>query len=351
MKRSQPSLRHIADRAGVTAMTVSRALRGGTHVSRATAEKIRRIAKQVGYRPDPQVTRLMTMLRTSRTRRPESVLAVINTRSERGYHLREPHLRILYEGALRRATELGYKLDEFWLADPALPPRRQQSILQARGIEGLLLLPFDQVLARLPLDLDRFAVSGIGRSQAVVPCDRAAPNHFAAMKLALDQLGRRGLHRVGLALFDGVNERTDHRYSAAFLDHSHQIAAEQRVPPLIAPRWEPSVFRAWWDAHRPEVLVTHGEHIRSFAERDLELRAPRDYGFVNLNRILTDDTSAGVDQNYGLVGSAAVDLLAGQVNHQERGLPKFPKIVTIGGVWHEGDSLPPPPRRRRAARP
>ena len=351
---STPSLRDIAVRTGVTIMSVSRALRGSPQVSAAKRDEILRVAKELGYRPDPQVTRLMALLRTSKAKRADSVIALINTRAERGLHLREPHLRVFYEGAARRAEELGFKLEEFWLADPAISVRRQQAIINARGIEALLLLPVEAGFKGLPFDVSRFALSAIGRSHHSVPCDRASPNHYNAVTLALARLAERGFRRVGAAFFDGINDRTDRRYSAAVFDHLEQIAPADRVPPLIHPRWEAGAFRAWFETHRPEVVLTHGEHIRESARRELGLRAPRDYGYVNLNLLQSSDRSSGIDQNYGLVGAAALDLVAGQLNHQERGLPAFPRTVTINGVWREGDSLPSrsgaAPRRRRGAR-
>ncbi len=335
-----PSLRDIAERTGVTIMSVSRALRGSPQVSAKKRDEILRVAHELGYRPDPQVSRLMSLMRTSKAHRADTVLAVINTRAERGFHLREPHLRAFYTSAAERADTLGYKLEEFWLADPEIPARRQQSILIARGIEGLLLLPFDQVQVKLSLDLSRFAVTAIGRSHASVPCDRATPNHFAAIKLALEHLTERGFTRLGLALFDGTNDRTGRRYTSAFYDYYHRQEPAHRVPPFESLHWDPAGFRTWFDQHRPQVVLTHGEHIRGFAAKDLGLLAPRDYGYVNLNRIMETDTSSGVDQNYGLVGAAAIDLLAGQLNHQDRGLPAFPRSVTINGIWRDGNSLP-----------
>lgn len=342
------SLRDIAARTGVTIMSVSRALRGSPQVSAAKREEILRVARELGYRPDPQVSRLMALMRANKTRRADTVLALINTRHERGIHLREPHLNALYQSAAQRADTLGYKLEEFWLADPDLSPRRQQSILIARGIEGLLLFPFERGQRSVPLELSRFAVTGVGRSHDSVPCDRATPNHFAAVKIALEHLAALGFTRLGLALFDGTNERTDRRYSAAYCDFVQCQAPEARIPLLECLAWDAAAFRAWFDQHRPQVVLTHGEHIREFAALDLSLHAPRDFGYVNLNHMGKTEPSSGIDQNYGLVGAAAVDLLVGQLNHQDRGLPPFPRSVTIHGFWRDGDSLPPRPRRKKA---
>ncbi|MFP3914041.1 MAG: LacI family DNA-binding transcriptional regulator [Actinomycetota bacterium] len=48
----------VAERAGVSVATVSRALRGLPHVSPATRDKVRRIAAELDYRPNPHASRL-----------------------------------------------------------------------------------------------------------------------------------------------------------------------------------------------------------------------------------------------------------------------------------------------------
>jgi LacI family transcriptional regulator len=336
---SQPSLRDIAARTGVTTMSVSRALRGSPQISEAKRSEILRVADELGYRPDPQVSKLMSLLRTSKARRVESVIGLINTRPERGFHLREPHLRRLHDGIAARAEALGYKLEEYWLADPDIPPRRQQAILRARGIEGLILLPVDPKLDRIELDLADFAIAAVGRSHRSVPCDRATPNHFNAVRIAISNLTRLGFKRLGLTLFDGINDRTDRRYSSAWLDHQSEIPASQRIPLHISTTWNPSAFRKWFERHRPSVILTQGEHIRGFLQRDLGLHVPRDLGYVNLNLLPGIDRSAGIDQNYPAVGAAAVDILAGLLNRGEHGLPATPRTVTIDGSWTPGDSL------------
>jgi LacI family transcriptional regulator len=53
------TIREIAAAAGVSAMTVSLALRGSREVSAATRKRIRALAESMGYRPNPMVSALM----------------------------------------------------------------------------------------------------------------------------------------------------------------------------------------------------------------------------------------------------------------------------------------------------
>ena len=67
MPRPRPvTLQDIARRAGVSKMTVSLALRGHPHAAAATRDRLRRLAKEMGYRPNPLVVANMTLLRAGR---------------------------------------------------------------------------------------------------------------------------------------------------------------------------------------------------------------------------------------------------------------------------------------------
>ena len=60
------SLKDIAAAAGLSTMAVSYALRNSDQVSEATKKKVARIAKKLGYRPDPEIARYMDYLRRGR---------------------------------------------------------------------------------------------------------------------------------------------------------------------------------------------------------------------------------------------------------------------------------------------
>ena len=71
-------LREIAAAAGVSVMTVSLALRGNPRISIATRDRIKRLADELGYHPDPELSRLMNHLRTSRTARGKIGVALVD---------------------------------------------------------------------------------------------------------------------------------------------------------------------------------------------------------------------------------------------------------------------------------
>ena len=74
MTAPRPTLRSLAAEAGVSAMTMSLALRGSPGVSVTTRRRLRRLAESRGYRPDPHVARLMHHLRTRAPARAQANL-------------------------------------------------------------------------------------------------------------------------------------------------------------------------------------------------------------------------------------------------------------------------------------
>ena len=59
MKQRRTSLKDLADRLGVSIATVSRALRGSHEVGEEMREKVKALAKQLNYRPNPFAPSLM----------------------------------------------------------------------------------------------------------------------------------------------------------------------------------------------------------------------------------------------------------------------------------------------------
>jgi len=339
--KATPSLKDIAKAAGVAAMTVSRALRDNPKISLRRRREIQALAQRMGYRPDPQISRLMSRLRTARPKRTETVMAALSTLNERTAIGSNVHQRAFFVGARERAFALGYRLEEFWANEPGLSPRRLEHILFSRGIEALLLMPYGPGFAGLEIDYSRFSVAAIGRSQADQLFHRVCQNHYRAVELALRHVQQAGYGRIGMVLSEVLDRRAGRRYSSAFLQHLHTTRPAARVPLFESMEWDEKRFLRWYRRHHPDVILATSKVVRQRLEA-VGIHAPRDVGFVNLDLIAPGDRSSGVDQNYGRIGAAAVDLLAEQVNHHEKGLSPFPKTVLIDGYWQNGDSLSGP---------
>src|SRR5688500_6630176 len=135
---SANTLQDVADLAGVSKMTVSRALRGQPGVSPALAQRIRALAEKAGYQANPTVGSVMRLLRQRQASDYRENLAFVWTHPG-GQPL--PLLIPWRDHARVRAERLGYRLDEFFLRAPGMGGARLRSILRTRGIRGILFAP------------------------------------------------------------------------------------------------------------------------------------------------------------------------------------------------------------------
>ncbi len=66
-------------------------------------------------------------------------------------------------------------------------------------------------------------------------------------------------------------------------------------------------------------------------------KVPETCGFADLDVDDESDTPySGIRQNNEQVSAAAIDLVIGQLQRHERGLPKCPKIMLVEGKWVDG---------------
>ena len=66
---------------------------------------------------------------------------------------------------------------------------------------------------------------------------------------------------------------------------------------------------------------------------------PADVGLVHLDWSQEVAPLAGLDSDPETVGEAATDLLVGQLQVNEFGIPKHEKIVAVRGHWVPGTSV------------
>ena len=95
------TIRMIAEKCGCSAATVSKALNGAEDVSRETAERVRRVAAQLGYMPNAAA-------RSMRTSRSYSFGVLFRDNADTG--LAHEFFSGLLNGFKRQAEELGYDI-------------------------------------------------------------------------------------------------------------------------------------------------------------------------------------------------------------------------------------------------
>ncbi len=322
----------IARAAGVSRMAVSYAMRNQPNVAPATAEHIRKVAEELGYKPDPELARLMTRLRDGRGIGFQSTLAFINPWKESGHDLY--HMGQLLEGACRRAAGYGYSMEVLKLREPGMTTRRFSRILEARGIRGLLIPPLPAGRGHLSLDWSRFSVVVMDNSMKP-DLNRVISDHFGNMVTVLRRLHHLRYRRIGLVLSKFLDQKTENQWHGAFVWYQQTIPAQDRVPVLLAKQIDGAAIARWHREHLPEVVVGI---IHPETWREARLRVPHDIHHASLYVANPRRALAGINPNAQVIGSAAVDLLNSQLLRNETGVPEHFKQILIKGDWVDGAS-------------
>src|SRR5882724_3302593 len=315
----RPTLRTIARAAGVSVMTVSRALRNVGNISPRQRARVQRIATQLGYRPDPTVAKLMHHLRIRRKPAYQGLLCALTT--HRPNTQLNFFVNAVFTGARQRADARGYGFSLMQLEPSPESRRRLQRILTTRGVEGLVLLPMVEPLDLSDwLDWGQFALVSTSGSVLGPEVARVLPTQFANTQLLCGPLMARGYRRIGLAIETKQDQRVNHVHTAAVAWHNLHRGGVA-VAPLIYDGDLPSraELRAWVRREKIDVLVATQNRDRQLAEM-LGWKVPGPFG-VAATSVVPNSIFGGIDEMPAEIGAAAVDLLATMIQRGEKGVP------------------------------
>ncbi|HEY5769552.1 MAG TPA: LacI family DNA-binding transcriptional regulator [Terrimicrobium sp.] len=167
MASAAVSMRDVARAAGVSKNTVSLALRNDPQIPERTRRRITDLAQRLNYRKNATVAHLLAELRRVRSPRFHSSLALLNAHADPHAFRAHPTIPTHVRGCQRRADQLGYTLDQFWLHDAALDGPRLNKILRARGIRGVIVVDAGKSAAgEVPSDVGGISRRGDGCSDA-----------------------------------------------------------------------------------------------------------------------------------------------------------------------------------------
>lgn len=337
-RECQVTMKTIAERAGVSLMSVSRALRNERGISPATRKRILKVADRLGYRPNPLVGALMANLRRVRPQESVQTIAFITSHATPDEWRDYVTPRLYYDGARARAARLGFRLEAFWLNDEQMPGPRLSSILRARGVRGAIICPSPFPGGSLGLNWGDLAAVALGYSVPQPQLHRATNHQAHTIRLALTELVKHGYRRIGLAVPTHYNARVDHNWSSGFFGYQDQVPVANRVPMLLRPELDARTVQAWVKRYRPDAVVG-GMPLEWLGETGIAI--PEEMGYAELHYHPSMGDIAGVDQNIPAVGAAAVDLVVEQLYHNQSGIPEIPKVVMIEGKWHAGGTVRP----------
>jgi LacI family transcriptional regulator len=327
-------MRTIAEQLRVSVMTVSRALRNAPGVHPDTHQRVLLAAAQLNYRPDPGLASLNAYRHGRRPREVRETLAFLTNFPTPTQWRRCVTFARYFDGASRRATQLGYRLEPFWLGAPGLTARRSSQILRERGIRGVLVGPLVEGETELRLEWDWFSAVAVGRSLTRPGLTTVSIHHLQVLELAWREAQRRGFRRVGFALREHEDARTTGALRAACLRQQSLGFDADHVPMLLVRDFSAREITRWVQEHRPDVLLSSEQRHYDLLDDRLRRKLP----FIHLN-VDPALNVAGVDQGHDVVGEHAVALLHMKILQRQTGVPTPRDLLLVEGRWQEGRLL------------
>lgn len=334
------SMREIAAKLGVSHVTVSMALRDNPRVSAPVRQKIKQVAEEMGYRPDPMLNALAAYRNTKSAAGIHSAVAWINAWEQPDELRSYKEFDLYWKGASQSAAKFGYRLEEFRI-DREMTPKRLHQVFQARNIRGILLPPQRTQPAWEDFPWQEYSVARFGRTLKFPCAHLVTADQLTNTYIAVSRMRERGYRRIGLIAQDIGHDPRGPHFTAGFLSAREQFHDENPLPifclegtvtPELVAR-----FREWMDKEKPDALLgtdNPGELLRKAG-----YRVPDDIP-VAVTSILDGGADSGMDQHPEEIGRVGFLLLNSLINDGARGVPTIFRQILVEGSWVDGSSLP-----------
>jgi len=326
------TLTQIAKAAGLSIGTVSLALRDSPLLLEETKRAVRAMAEKLGYRRNPRISALMAHIRRAKKVHQGERLALVwleETQEETRRGLFAEYVN----GAKARAEPLGYALEQYWVNTPGLSPARLERILIARGIVGVIFAPMLHAAAfELPWDFSNFAAAVIGNASCRPDLHRAGFNHYVAGRALLQRMVQRGHSRPVAVFSREADQRARGAMSATFLANHPAGPAEAARRIFFVEHTPGELTSRWFARLKPDSLVTHTDYYLAWQKSELGPKLPPTY---LIDARPDGPPCPGIAQGEAVIAASAVDLVIGQLLHNERGVPNDPQALLFAGHWRE----------------
>jgi DNA-binding LacI/PurR family transcriptional regulator len=244
------------------------------------------------------------------------------------------------QGAIQRATELGFSATALHAADCGFNLKHLLKVVRHRGLDGALLLP-SVATTKLDPTVDWSDVSVVATSNSILAprFHSVVPHQFANMMRLIETMQSRG-HRRICAIFDEFfDERTAHNFTAAVNWHHHG----QRtlvLPGKMGSSQKAVLVAHWIEKHQPDMIFAQAsDAVAEALPKFYRSRSRKPFEVVGLGAVPGSQISY-LDERPELVGSGAVDLLAGMIYYHETGIPEHPRTTMIDCEFHLLESTP-----------
>lgn len=316
-------------------MSVSRALRNQPGVSEKTRRRILAIAEDLDYEPNPLISVLMSHVATSRPirSRPMLVYVIADTAKRNLKEIMWGRDGVSsYIGACNRAMQQGYAMEMLQVGHEEMTTERFNSILEARGVAGLIISPMMDRSIRIKLNWNVFSSVAIGYSMNEPDLHRVCLDYYNAMYKGLERLWQQGFRSFGFYLLSSIDQRIRHLWVSAFLTFhwTKGIPVEGRIQ-TPDDHFSRKEFIRWFKHCKPDAIFSLHDTALAQWYPEVVRMSDRPCGFfhLTLDFAQSDIVDGGFPGCKMELGAVAVDLLIAQIKRGEKGIPSVPQISLI----------------------
>jgi DNA-binding LacI/PurR family transcriptional regulator len=346
------NMKELAKLCGLSVGAVSKAFHNHPSIPTGTRERVLQIAANIGYAPNPELSRFMQSVAHSRHKHEKPIVGVVfpwSREQDLTNEAKDPTINSIWRGLQASSRTMGYRLDPFWLGDPEMTGKRLMSILSARGLEAIILFSCPGAYDKADIDLSRLSCVAIGRILLNRPPITIEIDSFEASGLAMRNAMAMGYKVPGCILMDRNIEQDDGRLQSCLNYFQRRYFAKSRnVPNLIMTTqhdkpWSLPDSRqirslgTWIRTQKPDVIFSPYNEVRTWIET-AGFAIPSQIGFISLNNPEIGG-NAGISYDWEYMGKKAMVLLDNLLAKHSRGAPNYSEFYSIGPQWVEGSSI------------
>lgn len=342
-------MRDLGRKLGLSAYTVSLALRDSPEISKVTRKRVRETARRMGYRRDPLLSTAMSRMRTRRSDSQKGAIGVVFSGSRDRFE-QEAAPQALYEGLQQQATEFGFQIDLLLPDEDYLDQReRMVEVIRSRGLPGLILCAVSSTFERceggessIEMLLRDFPMVMVGfLSGGQEPHWHIGEDRVWEIAEITRHAVSGGYRRPGLVWLPAASGLLEGHIDGAFATLINDLLGQKHlIPRLVAKHMDHDRLLAWVQEHQPDCVISNSAQVL----RELEacgLRVPGDLGFASTQPNPAIPGLACTDPHWEEMGRLAISTLMATLQRHSLGLPSLPGRMLLKGDWREGETLPP----------
>lgn len=339
------TIRDIALACHVSQSTVSIALRNDPRVCKATRLKIQSKAAELGYRPNPLVTSLMTSIRLHRPVVVKNAIALVNQSVETA---KSPVMQELLHGAFAQSVEHGFSIEEISLCETKYTEKRLYQILASRGIRGVYYIPSmtGDYFLEPTAEISKLAIVAHGKLGKIRHLHRVRPETERGIIMAIKEIVQRGYKRIGY-----LGRRHDAKFNGSrgigviwIMQEILRKSNPEITLEIVDDRfWDDgsTLFESWVRSSlAPTALVAfpffYSKYSDIFASKPIS-----QLGFCSLGEEGGAPHMSCIRDDYHTCSTTAIDLLADQLYRNNLGFPLTPHEIVVPPSFVEGKTLAP----------